>query len=177
MPAIQAANATIGAPVGNPFAANEFWYELGDSACNLAISRLRAIEPLQRVDSTPPPRSVIPPLIVSLVNAFRPRGGFAPRAPPEYFDQRNYPTLDLPHGLSDVHECRAEPSWVYILSPAPTLFGEWTLLGEWSRVGSAGTVRTTTFERRSDAEKTEQRSIAANALRVCRARRIAQVPR
>jgi predicted DNA-binding WGR domain protein len=37
----------------------------------------------------------------------------------------------------------------YVLSLAPTLFGEWLLVKEWGRIGQAGTVRT---ETQPDAE-------------------------
>jgi predicted DNA-binding WGR domain protein len=47
----------------------------------------------------------------------------------------------------------------YVVSLAPTLFGEWTLLCEWGRIGSPGTVRTTSFERKEEAERAEQHTI------------------
>jgi predicted DNA-binding WGR domain protein len=47
----------------------------------------------------------------------------------------------------------------YVVSLAPTLFGEWTLLREWGRIGSPGTVRTISFDRQEDAEQAERLTI------------------
>lgn len=47
----------------------------------------------------------------------------------------------------------------YIVNLGATLFGEWALSREWGRIGSPGTVRTTSFERREDAQQAEQHII------------------
>ena len=47
----------------------------------------------------------------------------------------------------------------YVVSVAPTLFGEWSVMREYGRIGSPGTVQTRTFERQQDAHRAEQRSI------------------
>jgi predicted DNA-binding WGR domain protein len=47
----------------------------------------------------------------------------------------------------------------YVVSVAPTLFGEWSVVREYGRIGSPGTVQTRTFDREPDAQRAEQRSI------------------
>lgn len=47
----------------------------------------------------------------------------------------------------------------YVVNLYPTLFGEWTLWQEWGRIGSSGTVRSTSFEQREDAQEAEQRIV------------------
>lgn len=39
----------------------------------------------------------------------------------------------------------------YVLTVAPTLFGQWAVIKEWGRIGQAGTVRQTWFESESEA--------------------------
>ena len=47
----------------------------------------------------------------------------------------------------------------YVVDVTPTLFGEWALLREWGRRGSPGTVRLISYERRTEAETAERRTI------------------
>jgi predicted DNA-binding WGR domain protein len=44
----------------------------------------------------------------------------------------------------------------YIVDVTPTLFGEWALVREWGRRGSPGTMRLSSYQRRTDAETAEQ---------------------
>jgi predicted DNA-binding WGR domain protein len=58
---------------------------------------------------------------------------------------------------------RTEPSRnidrFYVVDVTPTLFGEWALVREWGRRGSPGTVRLSSYHRRTEAEIAEQRTI------------------
>jgi predicted DNA-binding WGR domain protein len=47
----------------------------------------------------------------------------------------------------------------YIVDVTPTLFGEWALVREWGRRGSPGTMRLSSYQRRTEAETAEQRTI------------------
>lgn len=47
----------------------------------------------------------------------------------------------------------------YVVSVAPTLFGEWSLVREYGRSGSPGTVKLTSFEQEQEAQKAAHRII------------------
>jgi len=47
----------------------------------------------------------------------------------------------------------------YVVQVMPSLFGDWTVLREWGRPGSPGTLRLSSYERRNDAEITQQHTI------------------
>jgi predicted DNA-binding WGR domain protein len=47
----------------------------------------------------------------------------------------------------------------YVVQVMPSLFGDWTVMREWGPRGSPGTVRLSSYQRRSEAETAEQRTI------------------
>jgi predicted DNA-binding WGR domain protein len=44
----------------------------------------------------------------------------------------------------------------YVVQVMPSLFGDWTVIREWGRRGSPGTMRLSSYQRRSEAELAEQ---------------------
>jgi predicted DNA-binding WGR domain protein len=47
----------------------------------------------------------------------------------------------------------------YLVTVTPTLFGEWSVMREWGRLGSPGTLRLHTFDRQTEAHKSQRKSI------------------
>jgi predicted DNA-binding WGR domain protein len=47
----------------------------------------------------------------------------------------------------------------YVVDVTPTLFGEWAVLREWGRRGSPGTMRSSSYQRRDEAQSAEPRTV------------------
>ena len=63
------------------------------------------------------------------------------------------------------HDPERDMARFYMMTIAPTLYGQWALVREWGRIGSSGTVRSDWFGTEEEARA------AGEALALCKSRR------